>query len=242
MCSNYQAVTRADRLLSFFNVFRAPEEPPLELQEEVWPTGLAPFIRRAEDGSGNRLVETGHFGLVPSFAKELAFGRRAYNARTETVATLASFKHAWANGQRCIVPAEAIYEPCYESGKPVRHRIFQEGDVPLGIAGIYRRWRDPAGPERWTFAMLTVNADRHPVFQRMHKPGDEKRMVVILEPAEYDRWLQCSVAEAATFFRQWQRPLRDSSAPLPPRAKAAAAPKLPPAPPADPQGGLLGGF
>ena len=32
MCSNYQAVTRADRLLSFFDVFRSPDEPPLELQ------------------------------------------------------------------------------------------------------------------------------------------------------------------------------------------------------------------
>jgi putative SOS response-associated peptidase YedK len=227
MCSNYQAVTRADRLLSFFNVFRSPDEPPLELQDEVWPTGLAPFIRRAEDGSGNRRVDVGHFGLVPSFAKELAFGRRTYNARCETVATLASFKHAWAAGQRCIVPAEAIYEPCYESGKAVRHRIGQPGDVPLGIAGIYRRWRGPDG-ERWTFAMLTVNADGHPVFQRMHKPGDEKRMVVILEPAEYDRWLQCSQAEAVTFFKQWQGPLIDVPSALPPRAKVERAPKRPP--------------
>ena len=229
MCSNYQAVTRADRLLSFFNVFRAADEPPLELQPEVWPTGLAPFIRRAEDGSGNRRVEVGHFGLVPSFAKELAFGRRTYNARSETVATLASFKHAWAAGQRCIVPAEAIFEPCYESGKAVRHRIGQPGDVPMGIAGIYRRWRDPAGPERWTFAMLTVNAEGHPVFQRMHKPGDEKRMVVILDPAEYDRWLQCTLAEAVTFCRQWSGPLVDTPAPLPPRGRAAPPPSAPPA-------------
>ena len=235
MCSNYQAVTRADRLLSFFNVFRSPDEPPLELQEEVWPTGLAPFIRRAEDGSGNRKVEVGHFGLVPSFAKELAFGRRTYNARSETVATLASFKHAWAAGQRCIVPVESIYEPCYESGKAVRHRIYQEGGVPFGIAGIYRRWRGPDG-ERWTFAMLTVNADGHPTFQRMHKPGEEKRMVVILEPAEYDRWLQCTLAEAVTFFRQWTGPLLDVPAALPSRAKAAAPPKQAPL---DPQGDLL---
>jgi putative SOS response-associated peptidase YedK len=237
MCSNYQAVTRADRLLSFFSVFRSPEEPPLELQQEVWPTGLAPFIRRAEDESGNRRVEVGHFGLVPSFAKELAFGRRTYNARSETVATLASFKHAWAAGQRCIVPAESIYEPCYESGKAVRHRIHQEGGVPMGIAGIYRRWRGPDG-ERWTFAMLTVNADGHPIFQRMHKPGDEKRMVVILDPAEYDRWLQCTLAEAVTFFKQWPGPLVDVPAALPPRGKLALAPKPPP--PVDPQGDLLG--
>jgi hypothetical protein len=93
-------------------------------------------------------VEVGHFGLVPSFAKELAFGRRTYNARSKTVATLASFKHAWAAGQRCIVPAEAIYEPCYESEKAVTHCITKPRDVPMGIADIYRRWRGHDGADR----------------------------------------------------------------------------------------------
>jgi hypothetical protein len=69
-------VTRADLLLSFFDVFASPDKPPSSCRKEVWPTGLAPFIRRAEDGSGNWRVEVGHFGRVPSFAKELAFGRR----------------------------------------------------------------------------------------------------------------------------------------------------------------------
>jgi putative SOS response-associated peptidase YedK len=108
----------------------------------------------------------------------------------------------------------------------------------MGIAGIYRRWRGPDG-ERWTFAMLTVNADGHPVFQRMHKPGDEKRMVVIVDPAEYDRWLQCTLAEAVTFFKQWQRPLVDVPAPLPPRGKAPLVARRPPMD--DPQGDLLSG-
>jgi hypothetical protein len=33
--------------------------------------------------------------------------------------------------------------------------------------------------------MLTVNTDCHKVMQRFHKPDDEKRMVVILEPDQY---------------------------------------------------------
>jgi hypothetical protein len=41
----------------------------------------------------------------------------------------------------------------------------------------------------WPLAMLTVNADSHSAFQRVHKPGDEKRMVDILDPARVDRWL-----------------------------------------------------
>lgn len=217
MCSNYRPVTALDRLLTFFGVERAADDLPADFEDEVYPQGLAPFIRRAEDGSGyKRIAEPGQFGLVPYFGKELAFGRRTYNARSETVATLASFKNAWQRGQRCIVPAEAIYEMCHQSGRAVRWQIQQPGAVPMGIAGVYTRHPtllDRKGRPLLSFAMLTTNADGHAVFQRMHKPSDEKRMVVIVDPAEYDRWLQCSAAEATSFFRQWMGPLDAFAAP-----------------------------
>jgi putative SOS response-associated peptidase YedK len=234
VCSNYVAVSRADRLLSFFGVFRDRDEPPVE----AWPTGLAPFIRLAEPGSGHKVVEDGIFGLLPSFAKELAFGRRTYNARSETVHQLPSFRDAWRRGQRCIVPAEIIYEPNYESGQAVRWAIQQPGAVPMGIAGVYTRWRHPDGRELFSFAMLTVNADGHVFYSRFHRPGDEKRMPIILAPAEYDAWLACSVQEAPQFFGTWPGPLEAEPAPLPPRAPPASSvrtarpPK--PQPPAEP--------
>lgn len=210
MCSNYRPVTRMDRLLTFFGVERLHDSAP----GDVFPTGLAPFIRKATESSGNRLVEDGAFGLLPVFAKELAYGRRTYNARTETVAKLPSFREAWKKGLRCVVPAEAFYEPSYESGKAVRWRISQPSDIPMGIAGIYLPWTTPGGKEMFSFAMLTVNADGHPVMQRFHKPGEEKRMVVILDPADYDEWLGCSVADAPKFFKQWMGPLDTEAAPL----------------------------
>lgn len=231
MCSNYQPVTRRDRLLSFFDVERVRDEPPAD----VFPTGLAPFIRLADPGSRHKVVDDGAFGLLPFFAKELAYGRRTCNARSETVHRLASFRDAWRRAQRCIVPAECVYEPCWESGRAVRWRIGQPGAVPLGIAGIYTRWRHPERFELFSFAMLTVNADGHPVFQRMHRPGEEKRMVVILDPADYDAWLGCEVADAASFFRPWRGELLAEPAPLlrAPRAGSAKVMRPPQAPPAD---------
>ena len=211
MCSNYQTVTQLDRLLTFFGVEREKWEP---LPEDVWPLGLAPFIRLHEDGSGNKVIDDGVFGLLPNFAKELAYGRKTYNARSETVHERASFRDSWARGRRCIIPAEAVFEQCYESGKAVRWRVQHSGAIPLGIAGIYNQWRSPDGSLSWTFAMLTVNAEGHPVYQRMGAPGDEKRMIVILDAADYDRWLQCSLAEAKLFFVQWRGPLDASPAPL----------------------------
>lgn len=219
MCSNYRPVTRAERLLAFFGVTRERDEPPTD----IFPLGPAPFIRRAEDGSGNKRIDDGVFGLLPHFAKELAFGRKTYNARSETVHQLPSFKHAWAAGQRCIVPAETIFEPCYETGKAVRWAIQKPAAVAIGVAGIYRLWRAPDGRELFTFAMLTVNADGHPIFQRMHKPGEEKRMVVILPEVDYDAWLACSVEEAPRFFRQYQGPLESLAAPLPRKAPSSSS-------------------
>ena len=234
MCSNYEAVSRGDRMLSFFGVARKDNEGPIL----TWPTGLAPFIRLAEDGSGNRRVDDGAFGLLPGFAKELAYGRKTYNARTETVASLPSFRSAWKKGQRCIIPAEGIFEPNWESGKAVRWRIQQPGEVPMGIAGIWEQWADPeSGEKMFSFAMLTVNADGHPVMSRFHRPEDEKRMVVILDPEQYNRWLTCPVAEAPSFFKQWMGQLDAFPAPLPPRTKKTkpaepplADPDAPPAP------------
>lgn len=214
MCSNYRPVTRADRLLTFFGVERAKDEPSVD----VWPLGLAPFIRLAADGSGNKLVHDGIFGLLPHFAAELAAGRKTYNARSETVAKLPSFRQSWAKGLRCIIPTEAFYEPNWETGKAVRWNIQQPGGVPMGIAGIYSKWRFPDGRETFTFAMLTVNADGHPVMGRFHKPEDEKRMVVILAPEDYGAWLSSPVEEAPAFFKQWMGPLDATAAPLPPRA------------------------
>ena len=246
MCSNYLPVTRADRLMTFFGVEYAKQEL---LQREVFPLGMAPFIRltaEGEEGGKPALVaEDGMFGLLPHFAAERQYGRRTYNARSETVHKLMSFKPAWAAGQRCIIPTEAVFEPNYASGKAVRWRIFQKGDVPFGIAGIYRRWKDPrGGPALFTFAMLTVNADTHPFYKQFHKPGEEKRMPIFLDKEEYGPWLQCGLLDAPLFFKQHPGPFLSAAAPLArapkvarePNAKdellpptSARAPRLPPA-------------
>lgn len=222
MCANYVPVTQADRLLEFFGVVRDRSDAPVD----VWPLGLAPFIRLAEEGSGNPIVQDGVFGLLPHFQAEMAAGRKTYNARSETVHRLPSFKSAWAKGRRCVIPAEAIYEPNYESGKAERWRISLPDGEPMGIAGIYEKWIGPDGREFMTFAMLTVNADDHPVMRRFHKPGDEKRMVVILNRQEQGEWLRCSVQEAPRYFKQWSGLLETSPAPLPPRAPDTARGKV----------------
>lgn len=51
-------------------------------------------------------------------------------------------------------------------------------------------------------SMVTVNADIHPVMSRMHKPGDEKRSVVILRPDDWEEGHTTSNVEAARAMLQ----------------------------------------
>lgn len=50
--------------------------------------------------------------------------------------------------------------------------------------------------------MLTVNADQHPLLKFLHKPRDEKRMVVILSPDSFQIWLAGSEVEVKPLIRQ----------------------------------------
>jgi putative SOS response-associated peptidase YedK len=92
----------------------------------------------------------------------------------------------------------------------------------MGIAGIYRKWHNPQRGDVFTFAMLAVNADGHLVMQPFRRPGDEKRMVILLDPPDYDEWLSGTVKDAPKFFRQWGGALLAFPKPLP-----GGAPSMP---------------
>ena len=49
--------------------------------------------------------------------------------------------------------------------------------------------------------MLTINADGHDLMQRFHQPTDEKRMVVILSPEQYQEWLEVRPERSIAFMR-----------------------------------------
>lgn len=183
MCSNYRPIGHKE--LSFFDV------PPMDddiSKGDVYPGSAAPLIYRPGD-SAQRAAVLGTFGLLPVWAKEPAFAKRTYNARSETVAEKPSFRNAWRKRQLCIVPATAFYEPCYETGKAVWWTIQRADGKPMALAGLWecKAWGE--GTPSWSFTMLTVNADDHPVMRRFHRPGDEKRTPVVLDGDHIEDWL-----------------------------------------------------
>ena len=151
------------------------------------------------------------------------------NARSESVGQKTSYRTAWNKLQLALIPCRRFYEPDYETGKAVGWRIGMADGGPLAIAGLWRAWKDSAdGSTSLSMTMLTVNADDHPLMKRFHRPGAEKRSVVIIPPTEYEDWLNCkSTDEARSFLRPYPvEAMHAEPFPLPPRVpKVKATPK-----------------
>jgi putative SOS response-associated peptidase YedK len=77
-----------------------------------------------------------------------------------------------------------------------------------------------------SFTLLTVNADGHAIMGRMHRPGDEKRMPVIIRPPDYIAWLQASPQQAMDFMQTFEA--QAMSAKPAPRAAPVRVPRANP--------------
>jgi len=207
MCANYEQA----KIIRQLRRLGAIENKP----REVYPAGTGKIVASIEPSA---LIDA-TFGLMPHWAKP-ALARSTYNARSETVAEKPSFRSAWRNRQFCVITAQAIYEPNYETGKPVRWRIERADGESFGIAGLWERVMQGDHRSRWSFTMLTINTTEHPLMQRFHKPDDEKRMVMILDPDQYHGWLDGSLVTEEDLFQQYPvERLVALADPLPPRVK-----------------------
>ena len=219
MCSHYEATTDPERYRRHFGI----ELPAGTERHDLWPGYAGSFIRRPrpEDHAGappEREAMAGVFGLIPHWARDTTIVRRTYNARSETVAEKPSYRDAWRLGRRCIIPADAFYEPDWRSGKAVATRISRTDGLPMGIAGIWTGWRAPDGSIVRSYSMLTINADEHVLMRQFHQPQDEKRMVVILPEDRYQEWIEASQEHARELLRPYPAELMTSS----PEQKAGA--------------------
>jgi putative SOS response-associated peptidase YedK len=203
MCSHYEVPDNN----SLFQYYGA--KPNSSYSSNLWPGGRGAFLRADpqtdpyDDAVQKIEALTGIFGLLPSWVKDIKFARRTFNARSESVSTKPSFRYAWRQGQHCIIPATAIYEPDWRSGKSVATRITRTDGEPLSIAGLWDRWRSPSGEVIYSYTMLTINADGHAVMKNLHRPEAEKRMVVILPQSNINQWLLAKPEHSIAFLKQY---------------------------------------
>jgi putative SOS response-associated peptidase YedK len=177
-----------------------------EYPQHAYPGYAAPIVVKAASSSGGATdtsnrpgldVVSAQFGLIPVWSKDRNFGKRTYNARSETVAEKPSYRGAWRARRFCLVPMERFYEPCWETGKAVKWSIHRRDSEAFAVAGIWENWTDRATGEIVTsFSMLTINGDGHEVMGRFHRPGDELRSLVIVKPENWNDWVTATTEQA----------------------------------------------
>lgn len=157
-----------------------------EPQYNIAPTQRAPVVVH---GEGAYHVRAYRWGLVPHWAKDLAFGVKTINARADTVATKPSFREAFKK-RRCLIPASGYFE--WKGERPNKQPYFihdPEGGL-LMFAGLWEGWRpSPEGEWVHTFTMITGEPGR--------VSGDiHDRQPVILPPDLWAPWFEASPADA----------------------------------------------
>lgn len=192
MCSNYEFPSKSQ--LSLLDLHA--EQLELNMKSHVYPLAPAPIMMRGAEGFE---LDIARFGLIPFWAKELKYGRHTYNARTETIASKPSFRHAWKNNQFALVPVDTFYEPKYIDGKPHWFGISREDGNPFTVAAIY----DDVlieGEKIRSFSMLTINSDQHLLMKQFHHPDDEKRSIIVIPEESRHDWLCCNHEQAHELF------------------------------------------
>jgi len=150
----------------------------------VAPQSMQPVVRLNRD-SGRREFALLRWGLVPFWAKEAKIGYSTFNARAEEAATKPAFREALKK-RRCLVPADAFYE-WKRLDKKTKHpfAIALRSGEPCAFAGLWERWQPKEGEPLESYTILTT--DPNELMEPIHN-----RMPVILEPRDYERWLDSS--------------------------------------------------
>jgi putative SOS response-associated peptidase YedK len=102
-------------------------------------------------------VQFGAVGwLIPYWAKDRSIAVKTINAMSETAAEKPAFRDAMSR-RRCLIPADAFYEWKKIGTKEKQPYSFgMMDDSVFAFAGLWERWRDPAGEVLETCSILTT--------------------------------------------------------------------------------------
>jgi putative SOS response-associated peptidase YedK len=177
MCGRYDNLIAREAYQLLFRAERLPQSnyPP---RYNIAPTDQIPIIR-VDPRDGTRELAMARWGLVPWWSKQIPKVPHI-NARAETVHTARMFKAAFAK-RRALIPATGFYEWQKRADGKQPYRFQREDLQPFAFAGLWEFAR--IGDEDILSAAIIVG-EPNPLAATVHD-----RMPVILEPDDYDRWL-----------------------------------------------------
>ena len=185
MCGRFTLGATAATLAAQFDLATVPTWTP---RYNIAPTQEVLVVLQPSP-QANREARLHRWGLIPPWAKDPSIGNRMINARAETVATKPAFRRAFKE-RRCLLLADGLYEWQRQERRKQPFYIRLRDGRPFAFAGLWEHWEGSEGMAIQSCTILTTTSNE--VVGRIHD-----RMPVILNPTDYDRWLDPSIQEPA---------------------------------------------
>jgi putative SOS response-associated peptidase YedK len=178
--------TYTDDEISFLYLNRRPLKfGPLKPNYNMSPTHNVPTLRITE---GVREFDNMRWGLIPEWSPEFSTKLSTINAKSETIFESKLYKKAIVQ-RRCLVPVSGFFEWKREGTNKRPFKIYLKDSPIMSLAGIWTAWRAGSVEEQRSFSILTTAANDF--MSQIHD-----RMPVILDPKQFDEWLDPEVREA----------------------------------------------
>jgi putative SOS response-associated peptidase YedK len=160
----------------------------------IAPTQTIPVLLESAKGGADvvRRLEPARWSLVPSWSKTLKLRYPTFNARSEDLASKATWKGP-LKAHRALVPATGYFEwQTFADGTKVPHFIHHPAGEQLMLAGLYSWWRDHTvsdeDPNAWTLTTTILTSGAVDELLHIHD-----RNPVMLPSEWWDRWLDPTV-------------------------------------------------
>jgi putative SOS response-associated peptidase YedK len=184
MCGRYLIISSPEAMRRLFGY---PEQPNFPPRYNVAPTQPVPIVRLAE---GKRQFALVRWGLIPPWVKDPRAFSLLVNARAQSVNDKPAFRNAMRR-RRCLVPADGFYAWKEDGGRKRPYCVRPRHGGPIAFAGLWETWMGPNGEEMETAIIVTTAAKGE--LARLHE-----RVPVIVPPAAFHLWLNCSEVDATT--------------------------------------------
>jgi len=181
MCGRFVLFTPGETLFQLFGVEASAMSGEILIPRyNIAPTQPIAAVRLAP-ASNRREFTFFRWGLIPAWAKDLKIGARLINARAETVSEKPSFRAAFKR-RRCLIPADGFFEWKRLGSRKQPVYIYARDGRPFAFAGLWETWHSTDGDRIHSCTILTTEPNE--LMAPIHN-----RMPVIIEPPDYDLWL-----------------------------------------------------
>jgi putative SOS response-associated peptidase YedK len=187
MCGRYRLTAKERWLSEYFNI--PAEDIDWAARWNIAPTDEVATIRQ-DRNEPKRIFAKMRWGMIPYWAKDVSIGAKTINAVCETAAEKPVFRESMKK-RRCLIPADGFYE--WKKIGPKKKQAYNIGMADDGLfafAGLWDRWKDPTGKVIESCTILTTDANA--LLKDIHD-----RMPVILQPNDYDLWLDPGIVDPA---------------------------------------------